>query len=869
MAKEKLTLVRRQNGPDLVFYDDAWEPRVIKIGEWISAVDPVAKLPELGRPEPLPGDAEPAGPVFVKGGVRVQIFRSQKSREAQQAADDSPGIDRPERHGELAKIRGGKEDFTATTAILIPEGGPRSADAEGSCVRAKAIRIGEDGIPAALKDLSPDIYWVLVLNGPEPPQQGQLLAAVEKLDRSSAALIQISCGVVCSAQTLKSLPTDATTKASDLPKIAAAKGAATINGKEIVIKLPGITVPKGRPKKSAVGVVVTVHNALRATSYCLESLKRFDFGGGLNPRVIVVDDESAPHVEKKLRAICGENKWIYKRNITRQGYTRTVTSGLDHAVKLGCKWICILNSDTLVTPGWLYKLVRAGETDPKIGMVGPYSNAAVHLSLPQWLLKGEDPVSIAGKLALTSKRCYPDALTPTGFCLLLSSEAWKKHRPFRDDIYGEAYGEETEFWAQLVKGGGRAILADDAFVWHQGHASYGQEQGHVAEGFAVAKFKARHGALLQQKAHDFNATAHERILYQANRFPQGTMSRRPRIAFFAHEYGLYGGVLAIANIVNRLIVLGWDARIAVRVIRNKAIDALPLLTHPVPFGSKANFMNHFASEMFDSGILCATVWDTAFPVAEVAKINKGIKPCYFIQDDETTFTDPDGERFVSAGPVIESYSHIRKKIVNSKWVVDRIAGEHKVDGCVYIPVGVDTNLFHPRHREDSTPTVLFFCRPETPRRGADLVQRVCSELTARYPDLRLVTYGGTLPNMPAAVEQLGTIPQEEAAQIYSQADVFLEASHTQGFGLQGLEAMASRCAVVSTRNRGIDNYGRDQQNCTLIDIGDQEAAVGAIVELIEDHSKRQRYVDAGMETAAEFDWWRIAEQWDKELRKLL
>ena len=99
--------------------------------------------------------------------------------------------------------------------------------------------------------------------------------------------------------------------------------------------------------------------------------------------------------------------------------------------------------------------------------------------------------------------------------------------------------------------------------------------------------------------------------------------------------------------------------------------------------------------------------------------------------------------------------------------------------------------------------------------------------------------------------------------------MFLEASHTQGFGLQGLEAMASGCALVSTRNRGIDNYGIDQENCTLIDIGDHEAAVRSIIELVEDENKRTNYQNAGLKTASDFDWWGIAEKWDKELRALL
>ena len=872
MSDKNAPLVRRQDGPDLVFYDDAHEPRVIKTGEWVSAIDEIAKLPDLGEPVTLPPEAKPTCVPFIKAGKEVCVFSAPASVKAQQALDDSPPPDHTEskRHGELAKFRSIEED-TSPAGAVIALSGYAALDVAKTCVRSVSVaHPAKSPLKSVINDLPASVRWLLVQTISGGPLSGQFLSAVDLLDRSKASLCQIQCGIVGERESvLDILGDNADARAEDLINLAAESGLATINDQGATIKMKGIKTPKGRPKKSPVGVVVTVHNALLATSLCMRALAEMDFGGGLNPRIYIVDDCSAPFVSDAVAKFAKSHRWKLMHNVKRLGYTRTVNLGVKQAYKDGCEWVATLNSDTLVTNGWLHRMVRAGESDDKIGLVGPYSNQGVHLSVPQFLMQGEDPVSLAEKFAFTSKRLYPEALSPTGFCLLIRKAAWDKCGPFDYETYGEAYGEETEFWAQWIKAGGRAVLADDAFVWHQGHASYGAEQGHVAEGFAIKTFKARHGDLLNAEAAKFNATSRENIFYQAARTPHRVCSTRPRLAFFLHEYGLYGGVLAITNIVNRLIVKGWDARLAVRVVRNKAMDALPILTHPVPFGSKATFINHFAEEVFSEGILCATVWDTALPVAEVARKNPGIKPCYFVQDDETTFTDGADDRFVAEQPVVESYGVIEKKIINSQWVKNRIEGEHKQSGCVYIPVGVDTDLFYPRQRKDKTPTVLFFCRPETPRRGADLVGRVCTELASRFPDVRLISYGGTVADYPATVGQLGTIPQEKVAELYSQADVFLEASHTQGFGLQGLEAMAAGCALVSTKNRGIDNYGRDGENCLLVNIGDESASVSAIMELIQNSGKREQLVSAGYDTAREFDWWSIADKWDAELRTLL
>lgn len=171
---------------------------------------------------------------------------------------------------------------------------------------------------------------------------------------------------------------------------------------------------------------------------------------------------------------------------------------------------------------------------------------------------------------------------------------------------------------------------------------------------------------------------------------------------------------------------------------------------------------------------------------------------------------------------------------------------------------MDTSLFHPRPRPGKTPTVLMFYRPETAYRGGAMVERVCQELQAKNPGVRIVTYGGRSPKLGHAVEQMGRVPQRVVAELYSDADVFIECSTFQGFGLQGLEAMASECAVVSTRNLGIDNYGVDGENCRLVDVGDAEAAAAAALDLLDDRNALDSLTAAGMETAQEFDWGEIA-----------
>ena len=47
------------------------------------------------------------------------------------------------------------------------------------------------------------------------------------------------------------------------------------------------------------------------------------------------------------------------------------------------EYVVLLNSDTIVTEGWLDRIVACGEEDDRIGVLGPLSNAASHQSVPE------------------------------------------------------------------------------------------------------------------------------------------------------------------------------------------------------------------------------------------------------------------------------------------------------------------------------------------------------------------------------------------------------------------------------------------------------------------------------------------------------
>ena len=93
---------------------------------------------------------------------------------------------------------------------------------------------------------------------------------------------------------------------------------------------------------------------------CLESLKNNDYP---NYEVVIVDNDS----KEKPQASDGVKVIYNNKNL---GFSGGNNVGIKYALKQDTDYILLLNDDTIVTPDFLSKMVKAAESDSKIGMVG-------------------------------------------------------------------------------------------------------------------------------------------------------------------------------------------------------------------------------------------------------------------------------------------------------------------------------------------------------------------------------------------------------------------------------------------------------------------------------------------------------------------
>jgi GT2 family glycosyltransferase len=207
-------------------------------------------------------------------------------------------------------------------------------------------------------------------------------------------------------------------------------------------------------------LVIPVHDALRSTRACLASVKRFAPPWA---RVVVVNDASGPETTAFLRA---QERIVLLENETNLGFVGTANRGLLHS---DAPWVCLLNSDTLLTEGALERMVAGCSRDPAIGLATPLSDGAVNLSVK--LPEGEDVFSFGRRVGRTSPARYPDAVTVVGFCLLVKRDVITSLGVF-DTIFGRGYCEETDLHYRARAAGRRCVVADDVWIHHRHGASF-------------------------------------------------------------------------------------------------------------------------------------------------------------------------------------------------------------------------------------------------------------------------------------------------------------------------------------------------------------------------------------------------------------
>lgn len=637
-----------------------------------------------------------------------------------------------------------------------------------------------------------------------------------------------------------------------------------------------------QPHTSPVDIVVCVHNALEDVKRCLNSVLH----DTMPPyRLILVDDGSDPATATYLKEFAASQGTLLVRNETAKGYTFAANQGMAAAT---AEIIVLLNSDTIVTPYWLDRMIACLFSGKKIGLVGPLSNAASWQSIPHirdgndWsenpLPAGVTPAGMAAMLALSSPQNYPRVGFLNGFCLMMRAAVIKQVGQFDEKTFGAGYGEENDLCLRAQQVGWELAVADDAYVYHAQSKSYSHERRMALSRQADDALHAKHGdeTVGLSLAHTVEVVALEGLRARAKHFAarQALMDETrakyegKRVFFLLPIRHAGGGGHVILNEAEALMTMGINVTV-VNFASHRAFfeDQHPGLHVPVHYIDSPADIVKLARH---ADAIIATLFLTVEWMADYLSVSKTDTVMgYYIQDYEPWFFAADDPMYQQAKA---SYTNIpgMKLMTKSAWNAKVL---HEQAGCLADVLGpsYDWQRFYPTRPKavsGQKMTVAAMIRPATPRRAPTLTARILGLLKAQYGDaIEIVIFGADkrdsqfkLLNIQFTHTNAGEIPAAEMAGLLDSCDIFLDYSEHQAMGLTALEAMASGVAVVAPAEGGAGEFITHEVNGLIVDTRDESACLHAAQRLIEQVDLRHRLQRAAPASVAGFYPERAARQ---------
>jgi len=222
-------------------------------------------------------------------------------------------------------------------------------------------------------------------------------------------------------------------------------------------------VPVGDPGFGLTSIVIITCNQLEYTRQCVESIRRLTD----EPyELIFIDNGSTDGTVPYLEAVPGA-KVI--RNSANRGFPAAANQGIAAAVG---EQVLLLNNDTVVTTGWLRRMLVALNSDPRIGLVGPCSNfvgSEQQIETSYDSLAGLD--AFAWEWGKANDRRMVETKRLIGFCLLIR-RAVIEAVGVMDERFGIGCFEDDDYCLRTIVAGWRAVIAQDAFIQHFGGRTF-------------------------------------------------------------------------------------------------------------------------------------------------------------------------------------------------------------------------------------------------------------------------------------------------------------------------------------------------------------------------------------------------------------
>lgn len=202
-------------------------------------------------------------------------------------------------------------------------------------------------------------------------------------------------------------------------------------------------------------IIIPVWNQPAFTRQCIESVSR----NTAHPyRLIIIDNGSAAETRDYLKNLSIPGvEVVVIRNEENLGFVKAVNQGLKRS---DAPYVCLLNNDTVTSPGWLERLVEFAEEHKDVGLLNPVCDG--HL---------DTPIDEYARRLAGNKGRYMEMNQCFGFCMLIKRELIDKIGHM-DEAFGIGGFDDTDYSMRAHKAGYRSVCVHNSYVYHKQHVSF-------------------------------------------------------------------------------------------------------------------------------------------------------------------------------------------------------------------------------------------------------------------------------------------------------------------------------------------------------------------------------------------------------------
>ena len=198
-------------------------------------------------------------------------------------------------------------------------------------------------------------------------------------------------------------------------------------------------------------IVIISCNQFEYTIGCVDSIEN---NTNYPNRVIIVDNASDEVTRTALETLSRQGRIILIQNKENEGWVCAVNKGIAYS---DADFVCVMNNDTVVYPGWLDEMIRVAESDSRIGLVNP------EWELPKRYSSGRD--AYFRDVISRNSGSYSETDWIRGFCFLITRVLIQKIGGL-DVAYSPGYYDDGDYSVRALQAGFIVVRARGAFVWH-------------------------------------------------------------------------------------------------------------------------------------------------------------------------------------------------------------------------------------------------------------------------------------------------------------------------------------------------------------------------------------------------------------------